>query len=79
VGQLDVTDRLLRDAGFTYDDRLDAWFNLPAGRAISGAMVRTSTPDWLAGWLRAGGAPSRKPSETEKREALGPMPRSRRS
>ena len=75
VGQLDRTDQLLRDAGFTYDDRIDAWFNLAAGRAISGAMVRTSTPDRLASWLAAAGAPA----PTAKLDTLEPRSRLRRS
>jgi hypothetical protein len=43
--------RMLKDAGFTYDARLGAWFNLEAGRAIAFDRVADRTPESLAGWL----------------------------
>jgi hypothetical protein len=48
---LDPRSRRLWDAGFTYEERPDAWFNLEAHRALGGASVRTHTEAWLAGWL----------------------------
>ena len=44
-------DRRLRDAGFTYDERLDVWFNLDTGRALSGATIWKNTEEWLTAWL----------------------------
>jgi cobalt-zinc-cadmium efflux system protein len=41
----------LRDAGFTYDERLDVWFNVEAGRALRGATMRANTETWLVAWL----------------------------
>jgi hypothetical protein len=45
------SQRMLKDAGFTYDARLGAWFNLEAGRVIAFDRVIDRTPEWLAGWL----------------------------
>jgi hypothetical protein len=49
----DDCDRLLGKAGFTYDKGLNVWFNLVAGRAISGETVRRNTAEWIAGWIAA--------------------------
>jgi hypothetical protein len=43
--------RMLEEAGFTYDPRLRAWFNVPAGRVIAFDRVVERTPEWLASWL----------------------------
>lgn len=43
--------RLLEDAGFTYDGRIGAWLNLPAGRVIAFDRVANQSPEWLAAWL----------------------------
>jgi hypothetical protein len=51
VAAPDPRAQRLREAGFVYDERLDVWFNLAAGRAISGATMRANTEDWLAAWL----------------------------
>jgi hypothetical protein len=51
VAAPDPRAQCLREAGFTYDERLDVWFNLDAGRAISGATMRANTEDWLPAWL----------------------------
>jgi hypothetical protein len=44
-------ERRLRKAGFVYDERLDAWFNLATERAISAAVIRKSPYGWVAAWL----------------------------
>ena len=51
VATPDPRAQRLRDAGFTYDERLDVWFNLDAGRALSGATMRANTEKWLTAWL----------------------------
>jgi hypothetical protein len=43
--------RMLEAAGFTYDERLGAWFNLPAERAIAFDRIADRSPEWLAEWL----------------------------
>ena len=47
----DRRTRRLRDAGFTYDERPDVWFNVDAHRALGGKAVRANTEEWLATWL----------------------------
>jgi len=42
---------MLEEAGFTYDQGIDAWFNSEAGRAISFDRVAERTLEWLADWL----------------------------
>jgi hypothetical protein len=42
---------MLEEAGFTYEQGIEAWFNLEAGRAISFDRVAERTPEWLAEWL----------------------------
>jgi hypothetical protein len=57
--------RLLREAGFTYDERLDVWFNLDAGRAISGVSLRENSDEWLTAWIASGGrTPERRNKDT---------------
>ncbi len=48
---LDPRSQRLWDAGFTYEERPDVWFNLDARRALGGATVRTNTEAWLSAWL----------------------------
>ena len=43
--------RLLEEAAFTYDRRIGAWLNLPAGRVIAFDRVATRSSEWLATWL----------------------------
>jgi len=43
--------RLLEEAGFTYDGRIGAWLNIPAGRVIAFDRVANRSPEWLAAWL----------------------------
>jgi hypothetical protein len=43
--------RLLEEAGFTYDDRREAWLNRSAGRGIAFDRVAERSPEWLADWL----------------------------
>ena len=43
--------QMLEAAGFTYDERLDAWFNLPDERAIACDRVADRSPEGLAEWL----------------------------
>ena len=43
--------RMLEAAGFTYDEPLNAWFNLPGERAIAFDRVADHDPEWLAAWL----------------------------
>jgi hypothetical protein len=50
----DPRANLLGNEGYVYDDRLDVWINSIAGRALSGAIVRTSTEAWLARWILLG-------------------------
>jgi hypothetical protein len=45
---------MLEEAGYTYDERIGAWFNLSAERVIASDRVAARTPEWLADWLRAG-------------------------
>jgi hypothetical protein len=45
--------QLLRDAGFTYDERTDMWANVKAARAISGETVQRNTEHWIAKWIAA--------------------------
>jgi len=42
---------MLEAAGFTYDEPLNAWFNLPGERAIAFDRVADHDPEWLAAWL----------------------------
>jgi hypothetical protein len=48
---LDPRSQRLRDAGFTYEERPDIWFNVAKKRALSGATVWAHTEKWLAAWL----------------------------
>jgi len=43
--------RLLEEAGFTYDRRMGAWLNIPAGRVIAFDRVANRSAEWLAAWL----------------------------
>ena len=43
--------RMLEEAGFTYDWRIGAWFNLAAGRVIAFDHIAGRTPGWLGEWL----------------------------
>ena len=43
--------RLLEEAGFTYDGRIGAWLNIPAGRVIAFDRVANRGAVWLAAWL----------------------------
>jgi hypothetical protein len=43
--------RLLDEAGFTYDGRIGAWLNIPAGRVIAFDRVANRSLEWLAAWL----------------------------
>jgi hypothetical protein len=47
----DPCSQRLREAGFTYDDRQDVWFNVTAHRALGGVAVRANTEEWLGAWL----------------------------
>ena len=38
-------------AGFSYDERLDVWFNVAGHRALSGTSMRDQSEAWLIGWL----------------------------
>jgi hypothetical protein len=62
-GQLDPTrrrslnpldprcQRMLEEAGYTYDERIGAWFNLSAERVITSDRIAELTPERLADWL----------------------------
>jgi hypothetical protein len=43
--------RMLLEAGFTYDTHARAWFNLQAAQVITFDEVAEQTPEWLADWL----------------------------
>jgi hypothetical protein len=43
--------RRLQAAGFTYDGKIGAWLNVPAGRVIAFDRVANQSPEWLAAWL----------------------------
>ena len=43
--------RLLEEAGFTYDGRIGAWLNIPAGRVIAFDRVANRSSEWLTAWL----------------------------
>ena len=43
--------KMLDNAGFTYNARIEAWFNLKAKRVIAFDRVAARTPEWLADWL----------------------------
>jgi hypothetical protein len=49
----DPRNRLLTEAGFTHDKRVNVWFNEDAERAISGETVGRNTDGWIAGWIAA--------------------------
>jgi hypothetical protein len=52
MGDLDPRcRRMLDDAGFTYNARIQSWFNLKARRVIAFDRVAERTPEWLADWL----------------------------
>ena len=48
---LDPRSQRLWDAGFTYEEKPDAWLNLAAHRALGGTSMRAHTDAWLAAWL----------------------------
>jgi len=51
VAALDPRTQRLTAAGYDYDRRVDAWFNLDTHRALSGLSMRAHTDAWLAAWL----------------------------
>ena len=43
--------RLLENAGFTFDPRIGAWFNLANRRVLALDRPAAGMREWLAGWL----------------------------
>ena len=51
VAPFDLRTQRLTAAGYDYDRRVDAWFNLDTHRALGGTSMRAHTDAWLAAWL----------------------------